>query len=250
MLPGYPFQRERYWVEAVPGAPASDAAATPALHPLLGHEVVHPFGNERLFAARLELAAHPYLNDHRIHGQVLLPSPVHMEMACAAAAVLWGAGPVELSDLVVHQALALDGDEPATVQCAVSTAPHGIGELRVLARAPSAWATVASCRLRRHDAAPAPSGLAALRALAWEPDSVDSHYQWLATLGLEFGPCFRGIQSIGRRDAEALAAVQLPPSLHAQAHELSMHPALLDACFHVVGAALPAAARARTMPTC
>ena len=240
-LPGYPFQRERFWVEPTPATAAAPDA--PLLHPLLGHEVLHPFGRERLFSARLHLQAHPYLRDHRIQGQLLLPSPVHMEMACAAARLLWDDARVELSDLVVHQALALDGDEPPSVQCAVSLPADGESEFRVLSRAEAGWTTLATLRLRRLTEMPPPADLAALRAQAWETASVDEHYAWLQSLGLEFGPCFRGIQSIGRRDGESLAAVTLPPSLQQQAEHVCLHPALLDACFHAVGAVLPAAAR-------
>ena len=46
---------------------------------------------------------------------------------------------------------------------------------------------------------------------------------------------------VWRRDGEALGRVRrVPPSLLAETAAFGVHPALLDACFHVLGAAVPA----------
>ena len=66
-----------------------------------------------------------------------------------------------------------------------------------------------------------------------------SYYDSLIRLGLEFGERFRGITQIRRGDGEALAETQLPASLANEEGRYLMHPALLDSCFHLLGAALP-----------
>lgn len=50
---------------------------------------------------------------------------------------------------------------------------------------------------------------------------------------------FQGIQHIWRRDGEALGLVQLKEELTPSADTYKIHPAFLDACFQVLGAALP-----------
>jgi len=44
---------------------------------------------------------------------------------------------------------------------------------------------------------------------------------------------------VWRRNGEALGQVELPPSLFTEAGAYHIHPALLDACFHLLGAPLP-----------
>jgi acyl transferase domain-containing protein len=132
VLPRYAFQRERYWAVADDAIPARAEAPTPALlHPLLGWEVAQSLTPDRLFESRLSVARLPYLQDHRILGALLLPSPAHMEMALAAAAQQFGDGPLEIGDFVVHQALSLDGDAPVITQLVLSPPEAGVAQLRV-----------------------------------------------------------------------------------------------------------------------
>jgi acyl transferase domain-containing protein len=241
VLPSYPFQRERYWALAGP-APAARTPATPTLlHPLLGVEVAQSLTPDRLFETRLSVARLPYLQDHCILGALLLPSPAHMEMALAAAERVLGAGAIELRDFVVHQALSLDADATVTTQLVLSPPVDGVAELRIASfdAEERAWNTHASARVSRA-AAPsgAPAPLAEIRARVNEVQPVSAYYQWLSSLGLEFGPLFRGVEHIARRDGEAIARMQLPEGLAGEAG-YRLHPALLDACFHVIGAALP-----------
>jgi len=61
-------------------------------------------------------------------------------------------------------------------------------------------------------------------------------------LGLWFGPRFRAATRLSAGDGEALGHVELPAALRAEASEYRfIHPALLDSCLHLIGAALPAA---------
>ena len=82
-------------------------------------------------------------------------------------------------------------------------------------------------------------------ARAWRsPCGVTEYYGRLEALGLTFGPRFRGVAQITRRDGEALGRMELPAALANDAGSYGLHPALLDACFHVIGAALPGAGAA------
>ncbi|MGB0128514.1 MAG: type I polyketide synthase, partial [Rhodocyclaceae bacterium] len=240
-LPGYPFQRERYWVDAVAPTAAVPAPCVSG-QGLLGAEVLHPLGKERLFETRLHPSLQPWLADHRIHGSLVLPSPVYMEIASAAAHQAFGPGSVEVADLMVERAMAVDTPEPVLLHAVLSPAVDGNAALRLMARDADDgdWQAVATATLRSGGNAPdAAVDLDALRALTPQVVDVDGYYAWLASLGLEFGPRFRGVTALQRADGEVLAAVQLPVALAGGERGLSFHPALLDACFHVVGAALP-----------
>ena len=66
---------------------------------------------------------------------------------------------------------------------------------------------------------------------------MDELYQWYEEVGLVYGPKFRALQQIVRRDGEALAEVKLPEALGEDGSFL-VHPVLLDACFQASAAAL------------
>ena len=58
-------------------------------------------------------------------------------------------------------------------------------------------------------------------------------YHELAQAGYEYGPAFRGVQTIWRDERNILAAIHLPEAAGSAA-EFLMHPALLDACFQAM----------------
>ena len=56
--------------------------------------------------------------------------------------------------------------------------------------------------------------------------------------GLQYGSSFQAIEQIYCRDGDVLARLQMPEQVSIQAHSYTIHPALLDACFQVSGAAI------------
>jgi myxalamid-type polyketide synthase MxaB len=69
------------------------------------------------------------------------------------------------------------------------------------------------------------------------PEKVSDYYRELKDLGLNYGKNFQGIQQIWQGDNRALAYIKLPENLVDRTQD-KLHPALLDACFQLVGVAL------------
>jgi NADPH:quinone reductase-like Zn-dependent oxidoreductase/thioesterase domain-containing protein/SAM-dependent methyltransferase/acyl carrier protein len=77
-----------------------------------------------------------------------------------------------------------------------------------------------------------------IRARCRERVKPSDFYRRLREVGLDFGPAFRGIDGLWRRDGEALAHVRSPEAVTRERSRYRLHPALLDACFQALSAAL------------
>ena len=114
-IPTFPWQRERYWSEA-------DAAMRERLglleHPLLGHRVKAP---QPLWKLNLNRQLAPYLSDHQIMGATVLPGAAYVEMALAAATLIFGKGAYQVEDITFHKALFLSDEHDASLYMMLDT---------------------------------------------------------------------------------------------------------------------------------
>ncbi|MBP2649143.1 MAG: hypothetical protein H6Q77_2767, partial [Gemmatimonadetes bacterium] len=176
-----------------------------------------------------------------------LPSPIHMGMALEAGARLFGAGPLQLGDLLVREGLVLEPGKPTTLQLVLQPPQDGVAGFRVssLDASTGSWHLHATGTVARGEVTSGvPEPIADIVRRVQEPVDTERYYGWLGSLGLELGPRFRGVERIVRRDGEVLATMRLPGALAGEAGAHWLHPALFDACFHVIGAALPESERA------
>ncbi|MGV9573683.1 type I polyketide synthase, partial [Streptomyces nigra] len=229
-LPTYAFARERHWLAPAP-------AAAPGTSPLLGtHVEASDQPGRHLFQTEVDLrdGRFAYLTDHRVTGEVWLPGAAFLTMALEAARTVEDGGDVHLSDVDFLQPLRLDAARPVRLQLVLRPAADGVREFTVSA-APVGdltWERHVTGRITTGPAEPE-EGPDALRARCTDPVDLTAVHGTLATLGIEYGPAFQGLES-GRRAADAAYArlTDRPAAGHL------LHPAVLDAAFHT--AALPA----------
>ncbi len=234
-LPTYPFQRQRYWPEAPPAAPADAGSMglADAGHPLLGAAIESPVDESLVLAGRLSLATHPWLRDHAVGGVTLVPGALLLELALRAAEQA-GCGSVAQLDLRAPLTLTEDGAVQLRV---IVGAPGSGGErpLQVHARPESSeeepdprWTLHAEGELGA-GAAPAPGP-----PDAWPPEGAErldaEHlYDRLAEAGFDHGAAFRGLGAVWRRGGDqGFAEVALAEDQEGDAWRFRLHPALLD----------------------
>ncbi|MEZ4436939.1 MAG: polyketide synthase dehydratase domain-containing protein, partial [bacterium] len=228
-LPTYAFQRRRYWLDAPIAGDAAAMGQAAADHPLLAAAVELP-GGGLVLTGRLSLAGAPWLADHRVAGQVLVPGTAFVELALHAADRVGAAGIVELlliAPLVLGPAAAVAlrvGVEPAAEGWTVTihSRPDDAGEA-------APWTLHAEGRLGE----PGPGE--AVDFTTWPPAgaeavALDGFYARLAGIGFEYGPLFQGLTRLWRAGEVVWAEVAQPALTDATRYGL--HPALFDAAWH------------------
>ncbi len=241
-LPGYPFQRERYWVEA----PRRQRAVSG--HPLLG--VRHDSASgETSFDTELSPTDPAWLGDHRVFNRLVVPGALYGAMAVSAGTVC-NPGAAVVEDFQMHTALVLaenedaDTGEEAVRRLQVLLDDAGDDEsrsVRVLSRDADDedWTLHAQGRVStRAGASPpvagAPLDPARLKA-GLTPVDLTAYYRTKADVGIDLGPSLRTLRALWSGPGEALGEVSLADSVDRGG--LDIHPLMLDGCFQVMAAA-------------
>ncbi|MBQ1070731.1 acyltransferase domain-containing protein, partial [Micromonospora sp. D75] len=238
-LPTYAFDHQRYWVEppAHRAQDVSSAGLQDAGHPLLSATLTFPDSERMVFTGRLSVRTHPWLGEHRVMDNILLPGTAFVELATYAGAQA-GCPTVEeltlLAPLVLPELGALqvqltvgdrDDDGRRTVQ--LHSRPYRDGSDEILADV--AWTCHATGLLGPQPADAAP----AFDLGVWPPPGAtrvesDDFYSGIEATVFGYGPAFRGLRAAWIRDDEVFAEVELPAGHHAEAGRFGVHPALLD----------------------
>ena len=251
-LPTYPFQRSRYWLDRS-AARSSRSIPHSALtdHPLLGREIYSAALSDRVFDARISCRQPAFLKQHRVFEQWIMPTPAYLEMALTAAEKIGEQEPVDaaewgITDVQIREALVLPEDEELSVQTVIDNEDTGKGRSCRFYGAPLTegasprWRLHAECHITKAaGGAPPPPDLDQIKLRCPTEIQAEQFYLAIQGLGLEFGDAFRGLRHIWKGRDEALGEMILPAQLETEDTRYRFHPALLDSCFHLLGAVLP-----------
>jgi acyl transferase domain-containing protein len=250
-LPSYPWQRERFWIEdsdereSPPRTPNRRRKGATDPHPLLGRFWQSSIQSETYFwEFELSTKAVPYLGDHRVREQVVLPAAAYFELVLAASMEIFGEGSHTLEQVHLSRALLLPEGSVQQVQLVLAAEMAETASFQFSSRllqstdAKGAWTVNATgtVRLGKGDATAAAVSVEAIQKRCDEVISSGTYYDALSHQGLEYGPSFRAVEQVWRRDGEALGRLRLSAGLTAEAGSYQIHPALLDACLQVFGA--------------
>jgi myxalamid-type polyketide synthase MxaE and MxaD len=250
-LPAYPWQRERYWIDPTANGPGWLGGGTvrrdAATHPLMGSAVeLARSPGSWVWQFELDASRAAYLRDHRVNGAIVIPASAFVEMALAAGADCGVAQSHVLEGLELRRALVLPEGEPRTVQVALFPEDQGVRSFGVYSRSHAAeredWllhATASFVPMPTDDTSrnEGQAVIASLTDGGAERVQPDALYRALAQRGLQYGPSFRGMEAVWRRNGEAIGRVSVPELLRHEVESYRIHPTLLDAALQVLAAA-------------
>ncbi|HEY1576146.1 MAG TPA: type I polyketide synthase [Terracidiphilus sp.] len=228
-LPVYPYQKQRIWLET----PKRASSMQTETRPMTLHRVRSPRLANEVFETEISLESMPWLADHKIAGNVLLPMTAFIEIArraFEAAGHAFG----QLNDFAVVESLILAEKQMRTLQVVFEE-----GAFQIFSLDGDAWTLHATGRFN------AVSGREARNVPIEERDYVDAseHYRALSESGADFGRSFQTVQAISAGDGAAWTRVRLGEVERLDADAYLIHPALLDGCLQSVLPALSATQR-------
>lgn len=231
-LPSYPWQRKHYWQESEESQQARRGGRR--THPILGDPLksAHPMWNVEIDKQRLS-----YLDDHRVRGDVVYPGAAYVEMALAAAQATFGEeSSCVVEEIELRQALFLSDGDPPTLQLILEPNQTSFDIYSRGKAAEQSWIRHATGKLVRSQKGNISRQVAVekIRNRCANQISQDDWYREFGEIGLQYGPCFQGVERVWSGEGEALGQIRVPEELEAQLEDYWLHPAILDACFQVL----------------
>jgi acyl transferase domain-containing protein len=201
-------------------------------HPLLGTGIIapRPTWENMVNTGRL-----PWLSDHCIRGQALIPGTAYLEMALAIARCAEpGLRPV-LEDIRFHQAAFFPGKRDLVLR--IEYEPEE-SHFRVYSREDTdegRWQLNASGTImpprkksRRR------VRLEEIRTRCRSIIEGEECFTRFRKSGMDYGPSFQGLKRVYYGEDEALGEIRVPDSLKGGRRGYAFHPALLDACLQTI----------------
>lgn len=235
-LPIYPFQRRRYWTEV------ASSRSSGGDH-IVGRAISLPNG-EVWHEVEIDLDSHPYLEDHRVHGAVIVPAPLFLAMICESVSLAKDDS-VTVNDLEILEPLAIRGEDSLRIQLRLQQIENNLRDFEIYSvtgsdeSATKKWTLHARGSVGQSAGLESATTLEKIRGRCPDEHSGSEHYSRLRDIGVDFGPLFQGVVEYRRGTGEALAEVGKPIDLIPLKGAELFHPAILDSCLHSIAMAMP-----------
>jgi acyl transferase domain-containing protein/acyl carrier protein/thioesterase domain-containing protein/nucleoside-diphosphate-sugar epimerase len=242
-LPPYPFECRSYKL-----GESSKPSTSQGLHPLLDAETQTDSGAS--FTTRFDRDM-PFLRDHAVGGERILPGACFLEMALEGAR-RYGAGTqrFRVATATFHAPLIVR-EKSRTVTLEIRREASGTRFRFSLDPAGEVLCTGDLLPLEA-DGAQSKLDLEDLRRRSPVETDLESVYAAFRNSGVVCGPFCRGLASLRLGDREALAELRLPQGEIRSLHYYNLHPTLVDGAFQAAMALVsqtePEAAQAVLVP--
>ena len=254
ILPTYPFQRKRYWVdlskrqERTSEKSREEISGKVLAHPLLSSRLESPFVKDVLIESHLSAAALPWLKDHQVFEKIVLPGTAYLEMALAAAKESLGSETVAIKGMDIREAMVIEEDAIQKVQIVVTPEGGNEATFQIASRSAdesngvASWTVHAAGKIEAEMSGGSRGGetsasLDEIKSRCGKEIPVALYHQLFAALGMHLGPSFKGLEELWVGDNEVLGRIRRVPEISIETNLYQIHPALLDSCLQPFAAA-------------
>ncbi|MDF5726720.1 MAG: SDR family NAD(P)-dependent oxidoreductase [Rhizonema sp. PD38] len=248
VLPTYPFQRQRYWIEPTAKhlIPSLETESSEQQHCLLGKRLRLPFSQEIRFESQFSLESPTYLNDHKLYGIVVVPVASHISMVLSAVKEVFGTEHCEIEDLWIPQPLVISDKHISQLVQLILMPQSGETSFKLISlkekedpNEPLAWMIHATGKVRLSSQEREFSQTNAVRRQEIQQRGGseipgEQFYSIFAQIGYNWESSFKWIKTIWRGEDEALGKMQPPPLPDEAFNTYLLYPGLIDSCFQLL----------------
>ena len=204
-----------------------------------------------VFERRIAETTAPFLTDHRVFGKAVFPATASVELALAAAIDVIGQGSYTLEQISIAEPLLLRADGDDILQTVFTPDGAEAGAFQLFSRAAvedggaEHWRLHATGLARRtapeatrEGSQEAREPLEAIKRRCRTSVPTAQYTKRCTRRETRVRSSFQGIEELWRGKNQALGFIRLPESAP-DPGGFHIHPALLDACFQMIGAGLP-----------
>ncbi|GAB1545493.1 hypothetical protein NUACC21_81690 [Scytonema sp. NUACC21] len=218
-----------------------------AIHPLLGYKLRSALSNVQ-FESHLTKDSLSLLKDFPASGKVVLPATAKLEINLAAVMEVLGTGAKTLKNIAFKEDLSLPKGETKVIQSILTPTGREKYEFQLYSLLTAVEQRKASWTLHftgefcnspqvNKEQQPLTISFAEIQARCPKVSDIE-FYQSYFKHTLQYEDIYQGIETLWQGDGEVLARLRLPSELAATVDDYYIHPALLDACFQIVGTSL------------
>ncbi len=242
-LPTYPFERKRYWFSD--GAPASLPQHVPPSR-LPGRRLHLPHSADVRFECEFSQAYPPYIEDHRLFGELVVAGASHLSTLLLAARETFGTDRLLMKGVLLQQAMVIADGGKLDTQIILTPDAGGGHAAKLVSGRPGEqdanWKLHVSATIIASPAAAGEAGddmpADALARLSSMPASTrilsgPQVYDRVTAMGHHLGSSFQWIDSVWRDGADIvarLAAPALPAASAIDFNDYIYFPGLIDSC--------------------
>ncbi|ELR72054.1 Malonyl CoA-acyl carrier protein transacylase [Fulvivirga imtechensis AK7] len=233
-LPGYPFARERYWLEINGKTGIAKATTSATIHPLL-HSNTSDLSQ---LCYSSTFTGKEFFFDHKVNGRNVLPAAVYLEMARAAVEkslpAVQGENVVELHQVVWAQPVVAAQHRQVSIALLVND--YGRIDFEVFTG--EGGQKVINCQGQAaisHQSTVAKVDISGLQKQMQKNDLVSGRiYNDLSKRGINYGPAYQGIATVYQGEGQLLVGMSFPDNSDHNPKDYRLHPALTDSALQAV----------------
>ena len=237
-LPNYPWQRQRYWFTAA--AAKTAVGSDSSIHPMLQQSIKSPLWSGDLYQGRIGCRQLPFLLDHKVFNQVVVAGACHLSALAAIGREIFTGKAFKIANIEFIEALQLKEQDQRLLQVGLTPAGDHRYQVKVITLIDEQRSDftehMQALMAESPVGSPALFNAAELQQQCPESINVEGFYQLLTDQQVQLGDSFCWFKQMFKGRHQALARIR---PLDVADKAFGVPPGLIDACFQLLGAAVP-----------